>query len=414
MLATVATFKDIISHVTKYSIGALDELPKLKKGSYKFLGLGKSAGSLCESLVDLYGGEGVVFTKKNHAQHHPKLEYYEGGHPHIDDNSFANGRVLYRFLQDINPDDVLIVCLTGGASAVVELPAKGIKKSELVELNNRLVHSGKDISIMNMLRKEVSLIKNGGLLSLVKCKEVITYVVSDVPFQGEEMWATVGSSPTYYKAPDSEVLKDLIANYCKGLPSILDFFANKKDKELRSKKEQGVESSTVQYKEIANYEILKQYCSSLIPGAQIVSEPFRGVLEDGIANWLLELKEKGNGEFISGGEWTVTAPEEGVGGRCTHFVLLASKLIYEDLILGTTDVEIISIATDGGDGDTDCAGAWMDFKTYQESQKLGLSIGQFLDEYRSYDFFKSMGTLIKTGPTKTNIMDLRYIHVFSP
>ncbi len=414
MVASVATFKDIISQVCKYSLSSLGELPKLNKGTYKFLGLGKSAGPLCECLVDQQGGEGIVFTKKDHGRHHPKLEYYEGGHPHINNYSFANGRLLYRFLQELNPDDVLIVCLTGGASAVVEIPAKGIEKEDLIELNDRLVYSGKDIALMNLLRKEVSLLKNGGLIALANCKQVITYMVSDVPYSGDDMWSCVGSSPTYFREPDEKIISKLVDEYCEELASIQNFFSEGSAKKLRLKKESGLEGKKLIYREVASYEIMKQFCSFLFPAAQMEAKPFAGNLEDELAPWLDQLKEKGNGEFISGGEWSVAATRDGHGGRCTHFVLLAAKLIYEDLILGTTDVEIIGIATDGTDGDTDGAGAWIDYKTYQESQKIGLKIDQVLEEYRSYDFFKTMGTLIKTGPTKTNIMDLRYIHVFSP
>jgi hydroxypyruvate reductase len=414
MLASVAIFKNIISQVSKYSLGALGELPKLKRGSYKFIGLGKSAGPLCECLIDQQGGEGLVFTKKAHGRHHAKLEYYEGGHPHIDEDSFANGRMLYRFLQDLNPDDVLIICLTGGASAVVELPAKGLEKKEVIELNKRLVYSGKDIASMNLLRKEVSLIKNGGILSMASCNNIITYMVSDVPYSGEEMWSAVGSSPTIFSKPDETKLKILKDEFCHDLKSVNEFFIENRDEELRLKKAKGIEGKRIQYREVASYEVMKQFCTLLLPAASIENKPFSGLLDNKLKDWLSELKNKGNGEYISGGEWTVEAPLTGKGGRCTHFVLLAAKLIFEDLILGTTDVEIIGIATDGSDGDTDCAGAWIDYKTYQESQKLELDVSKYLLEFNSYEYFQTMGALIKTGPTQTNIMDLRYIRVFSP
>ena len=217
-----------------------------------------------------------------------------------------------------------------------------------------------NINEINQRRKEISQIKGGGLLKFIKTTNILQLITCDIP--NEDIF-DVSSGPLLNRSLEEH-------------PKT----------------------------------ILTQSASSLLNKISASRDYIvKGVYDDRIENELSkiseDLPEKGD-TYISGGELTVALPENctGLGGRSTHFVLALAKIIYTEE--KNKDVHILSFGTDGTDGPTDAAGAYINYNIFKENEDRAL---MFLENNDSYHFFDEVGGLIKTGPTKNNLMDVRFI-----
>jgi hydroxypyruvate reductase len=324
-------------------------------------GLGKAASFEISAMRDLLIEEDlqkrihqcVSYTKLGNTIKKDFLEL-EGDHPILTDKNLEMTLGFIDHLKAIKEEDSLIFCLSGGGSALLELPKPDFSLDEIQELNQNLLYSGKSILEVNKERKKYSQVKGGGLRRFIETKNIIQLVTSDIP--GDDI-NFVSSGPL--GNGDFESVVTMSSEI------IIDALCEKSDR--------------------------------------IKGEVYDCSLEEALNVFKVNLPERGKC-LVSGGEIPVrvSSKKAGAGGRNTHFVLSLAEQIFRDP--KNHDIKIMSLATDGEDGNTDCAGAYLDYELFQK-----LNSKDYLDTFSSYDYFQKIGCLIKTGPTGSNVMDLRFI-----
>jgi glycerate 2-kinase len=360
------------------------------------LGMGKAAPALCLALEDKYQFiESLI------------LGNDIGGHPFMDEGSLVNGQRLKDYVARIPKDHHLVVAVTGGASATIEIlhPFFQDKKEEFFSMQKEIVLAGKSIEKMNKLRKSLSILKNGGLLELCNTHSIESLVISDIP---EKNLSDVGSGPTAYSTLNLEELREIAKGvFDKKLLTLYLKFLDKHQEELV----RDVEHHP--FKVIADYSLaskkMKEYHWK--EGLHIILDPLNFSLDEGVE---FLLKEAPGKWIFSGGEFpiNVNSEDHGLGGRNQHLVLEFARKVFFKNELGLSEellkqCYIVSVGSDGIDGNTDAAGAFFDYDRLKKAQALGLEPEYYLEMFDSSTFLKKVDALIKTGPSDTNIMDLR-------
>ena len=336
----------------------IDETNFPLKGKVFLFSLGKSASFELDALVKLFKEnnisfeKAVSFTKKGFSVPEASFLQLEGDHPLVSKENIELTEKFIEHLGEVSSEDTLIFLLSGGASALLEKPKEGIGLKEIYEKQLDLLNSGESIHFVNEKRKEQSLVKGGQLKNFISSTNIIQFISSDVP--GQDV-LTVGSAP--------------LLNGINDPPS---FVIQSGERLLAKFKGEGRIIGPVYDIELS--QLLKE----------------------------IQLPKKGQ-VCISGGEAPIFLPERyGRGGRNTHFVLAMAYELYKDP--KNHDIWLMSLATDGDDGNTKVAGAYINFDTFQK-----LDPTAYLMEFNSYEYFKKVNTLIKTPPTKSNLMDIRFI-----
>lgn len=336
------------------------------KGKLHIVGLGKAASFEVKAMLELLQGTSLEkkvgltlsYTKHDHTVSEGRIVQLEGSHPVVTENNVSQTREFITYLEKIAREDTLLFLLSGGGSALLELPKEGMSFLDLQRKSKELLHSGKNINEMNRVRRNLSQVKDGGLLHFIKTENIFQLVTCDIP---NEKLEDVSSGPL------------MKANDPQSHPMTL--------------KTQSASLLLEKLSRDENYIRGKIYDCSL---------------DELIIDLKKSLPEKGQ-IHLSGGEAPIVIPSRsGKGGRNSHFVLAMAHELYQTL--ENRDIHILSIGTDGGDGPTDAAGAYINYKLYSN-----LNPAEFLSHFDSYSYFDKLGTLIKTGPTKTNVMDLRCI-----
>jgi glycerate 2-kinase len=333
--------------------------------------------------------EFLIITKENHGLEEFKDETFESSHPYVTAKSFEASSKSFDFIQKRKEGELLIALISGGSSALIESYDEKYK-NQLVEKFNEVIDSGINIDELNHLRKSFSKVKNGRLLAGCKA-EVLSLLTSDIPDNNPFL---IGSSPTLFEKIDEQKKSALIEKY-----NFSNIPQEKESEDLRLKD---------------NFHLLIRY-ENLIPICQKYSNgkirfrqsAYNTSLDDGWEKYLCEIDL--DYLNISFGEFNIEVSGSGKGGRNTHFVLFMANKVFKENYLKLSENElnslvIFSIGTDGGDGPTDAAGAWIDMEKY-----TSLKPHEYLNNFDSYSYFEKVGSLIKTGPTGTNLMDLRGI-----
>lgn len=427
----VLIFKDIFEALKTNNFNyKLEELGLEAYSKIQIIGMGKASPFMVSDLYNRlkdFGhderlGRPLVFTKYGHAYKNEHFDCFESGHPLCDKNSFLAGEKLKQKLLSLENDELLILCLSGGASALVEIPIPLFSPEEICGIHCQMLLKGADIVRLNKIRCEFSQIKNGGLASLCGANHILTYAISDVPVDD---FSVIGSGPTTFTDTPFEEVAAIATRFLSGdiLEKVLGYLESRTRTNFLS-----IKNDLVQEKEIKNF-VIEDFKSLREKVLKIVAhnsekvfffdKPFNTSLEEGIERHLARMKDMAglHGEsfaLFSGGELTFEVMGDGKGGRNTEFVLRMTKLIFEENILGWSQdllerLTIASVGTDGTDGVTSAAGAWINFDFYKRGRDMGLEIDDLLDNNDSFTYFEKLQSLIYTGPTETNVMDLRYI-----
>jgi hydroxypyruvate reductase len=389
------------------------------------LGSGKAAapmGRALEKILGKYLSGGFLSTKYGHGLDLKKIDVLEAGHPLPDKNSEAAAQRIHSFIKErVEPDDLVICVFSGGASSLMVSPAHGITLEDKLQCSEILMHAGAGIHELNSVRKHLSGLKGGGLARLLQHVRVVALVLSDVV--GDDI-ATIASGPT---APDPTTFFDCIEVFRKmGIskrvpPAVLRRF----EQGCAGRLQETMKHGDADFKEIP----------SIIIGnnAMACTAAFKAARRMGYRSMVLTSRLEGDTEaaarlhmsimeeimredrpvrrpacVISGGETTVEVTGDGRGGRNQEFVLHCVRYLAE---LETPGI-VASLGTDGTDGPTDAAGAVADNSTLTRSLKYGADfLKDSLDNNDSYTYFKRLGDLIMTGPTRTNVMDLHIMLV---
>lgn len=349
------------------------------------------------------------------------LRVMAGGHPLPSAGSVRAGQAALDLLRQATPDDLVFCLLSGGGSALLTAPAPGLTLGDLQATTELLLRSGATIHELNAVRKHLDLVKGGGLALAARGAPVISLILSDVP--GDPL-DVIASGPT---APDPTTFADAWAalDRAQALAPAPDA--------VRLYLQAGLVG--------ARPETLKPAAARALPLQHLVVGSNRLAVEaaaqaaagHGFAPLILttglegEAREVGRvlaaiaGEvvqhgrpqrapacLVAGGETTVTVRGTGKGGRSQELAL-AAALSIADLPVG-----LLSFGTDGIDGPTDAAGAWVDGRTMARSRALGLDPKAALAHNDAYPFFAALGDLVITGPTGTNVNDVVIILIGEP
>ena len=343
-------------------------------------------------------------------------EVMVGSHPLPDDRSVEAGDRTVEFMKDIPPYAMVITLISGGTSSLLTAPAEGVSVDELAELYNSLNNSGATIHEINTVRKHCSKVKGGQLLRYLNPEvTLIDLVISDVP---DDELSMVGSGPTIPGWSSYRDAYHVLLEY-----DLWDTVP----KSVRMHIEKGIEAEAEETV-TPDESTVKTHQSEIISSARklaekvgklasqqgmkvtVADEPFNKDVEDvatSIADIVLSIADKEEsgrdkpGLFIFWGESTVQVRGDGKGGRNQELALRGACKIADH-----PNITWLSTGTDGIDGPTDAAGAIVDGSTIAKAKEKNLDPNSYLLDNDSYHFHEQMGTLLKTGPTGNNLMDV--------
>ncbi|NIR47227.1 glycerate kinase [candidate division KSB1 bacterium] len=386
------------------------------------VGGGKAGASMASAVEELLGDritEGLINVKYGHTEPLKKVKINEADHPLPDEAGLAGARQIIQLLEKTGERDLVICLISGGGSALLPLPADGISLNEKQDVTKKLLACGANINEMNAVRKHISKIKGGQLARAAAPATLITLMLSDVIGNYLDVIAsgpTVPDSSTFRDAKEiieryqiwNDILDTVKEHILKGVNGEIPETPKEGD-EIFFKTQNVVIGSNIQALLAA-----EEKANSLGYHSLVLSSFIEGETKDvarvhaAIAKEILQTGNpvKPPACVISGGETTVTIRGDGKGGRNQEFVLAAALDIA-----GLHSVVILSGGTDGTDGPTDAAGAICDGRTVERASEQGLNARQHLSNNDAYPFFKKLDDLLMTGPTNTNVIDLRLVLV---
>lgn len=386
-------------------------------------GGGKASSSLAREIERLLDGRitaGIVIDRYEAKAQTEIIKVLHAGHPLPDDNSIRGMRAIYDMLKAAGRDDLVIFLISGGGSALMTCPAPGMSLDDVIRLTDLLLKSGATIAEINCVRKHTSQTGGGLILGWTHDAEVLSLIVSDVV--GDEP-GSIASGPT---APDNTTYADALSILAKyrlvdrAPPRIVSHFRGG----ISGHAPETLKPGDPAFDRVANVIVASNIIAleasarkaeslgyqPIILGSRIKGESREvGLVHAGIA---AECQASGHpvtvpAAILSGGETTVTVRGRGKGGRNQEFVLGFLRGIRPGMT-------VISVDTDGIDGATDACGAMADGTTLKRAEELSLSVDDALASNSSFVFFNGLGDLIYTGPTGTNVSDLRCVLVYEP
>ncbi|OGP72502.1 MAG: glycerate kinase [Deltaproteobacteria bacterium RBG_16_50_11] len=400
-----------------------DKVFDLRKFQRIFLmGTGKASASMAQAIEEIFGDritKGIVTTKYGHLLPLKRTAGIEAGHPLPDRAGLEGARRMKTLLESSGPEDLIILLVSGGGSALLPLPVNGVTLEEKQEVTQLLLGCGADIKEINTIRKHISHIKGGWFARWAYPSTVVTFILSDVvgdPLDAIASGPTVADPSTFEEAWGILKKYDLLS---KVAPSIETHLRSGKEGNVGETPKPGetlfgrvynwIIGSNILALRAAEEEAVSHGFHTLILSSSIVGETRDAALfHAAIAR---EVVSSGHplprpACILSGGETTVTLKGNGRGGRNQEFALAAALEIG-----GLEKVVLLSGGTDGTDGPTDASGAVADHTTVQRARGLGLDPKAHLETNDAYPFFQRLGDLLITGPTQTNVMDVRILLV---
>ena len=384
------------------------------------VGAGKAGASMSKAIEELLPGRintGIVVVKHDHLLPTRTIELVEAGHPLPDEDGTVGARRITELVRTATGEDLVICLLSGGGSALLPAPVPGITLAQKQEITELLLASGATINQINTIRKHISTIKGGQLARSVSPATLITLILSDVI--GDPL-DVIASGPT---VPDSDSFGDcwhildtfrlkekiaepILSRFRRGMKGRLPETPKPGDPAFEKTQNLVIASNALALQAAAKKARQLQYNTMIL--STFIEGETRDVAKVHAAI-LKEILKSGSplprpACVLSGGETTVTIQGDGLGGRNQEFVLAAAIEIA-----GMDNVVCFSAGTDGTDGPTDAAGAIADGATVSRARALSLDPQRALRNNDSYHFFDPLGDLLRTGPTNTNVMDLRIL-----
>ncbi len=399
-----------------------NHLPPLPSGRVICLAAGKAAGAMAEAAEQHYLDRlglspehlvGIATTRHGHGVPTRRIRVVEAGHPVPDQAGLQAADDTLRLAAEAGKDDLVLVLLSGGGSANWIAPADGITFAQKQDVTRQLLRSGAPISAVNTVRKHLSRIKGGRLARAAAPARLVTLAISDVPHDDP---AVIASGPT---VPDASTLADaraIVAQYGLKLDDAVRRALNDPANEsckpgdpafanatfaLIARPRDALDAAIARTK-AAGYETLDL-------GSDVEGEA-REVAAAHAAH-ARNARTKGQRiAILSGGELTVTIKGKGRGGPNQEYALALLEA------LGAMEkIAALAADTDGADGGagsaTDPAGASVDAATATRAKALGLRPAEYLANNDATGFFEKTGDLLVTGPTLTNVNDVRILLV---
>jgi hydroxypyruvate reductase len=399
-------------------------LPPPPKGRIICLCAGKAAGAMAAAAekhyLDALAMEpsrltGIATTRHGHGVPTRRIKVIEAGHPVPDEAGLKGADDSLKLAADATADDLLLVLLSGGGSANWIAPVDGITFLQKQQVTRALLRSGAAIGEINTVRKHLSRIKGGRLARAGQRAEILTLAISDVPHDDP---AVIASGPT---VPDSSTLDEARAIVAKYKLTIDDAVRAALDDPANESCKPGDAAFAR-----ARFELIARPRESIDAAIRLAAEAGYAVIDLGAdlegeardvaaAHATLALQARADGKrvaIISGGELTVTVTGNGRGGPNQEYALALA-----DLLKDTPGLSALAGDTDGADGGAgsadDPAGAIIDARTFAAMRAQGLDAAAYLKNNDGTGFFSATGDLLHSGPTLTNVNDIRVILVES-
>jgi len=389
------------------------------------IGMGKAVGPMAAGVVDKIGPlihSGVIVGKQEiKGVNIPEsIKVLYGSHPVPSKKSQDGAKAILRLLADTTKDDLLISLISGGGSALVTTPRSPITIVDMRELTRLLLESGANIQEINTIRKHLDGIKGGGIAEAAGNTPMETLILSDVIGDDVSMIAsgpTCADASTFGEAYTIIQKYDLEEKIPEPIISVIEAGLSgdiretlKPDAEILSNKQNHIVGSL----EAAVRSVIEK-AETLGLNTQVISTFLSGEAREvgRVSGTIIktmirsDLPVKRPALVLGGGETTVTIVGEGKGGRNQEIAFGAMKEIE-----GLHDCAVVAFATDGEDGPTDAAGAYVTGSTLNTAKSLSLRPEDFGDQNNTYAFFDRTENLIKTGPTGTNVNDLLFLFAF--
>jgi hydroxypyruvate reductase/glycerate 2-kinase len=374
-------------------------------------GSGKAAVETARAVREMLGekfAEGFVVS--NYPASLDGVEVFESSHPVLTEKSVRAAEILMDRIARLAADDFFIYVLSGGSSALIEKPVPPISLQDMQSLTKGLLANGVPIEEINIVRKHLSLVKGGRLGRLAKARGVVL-VVSDVI--GDDLGA-IGSGPLYFDRSTFADAQEIMKKYrlWDAVPAAIKKVI---ERGLSGQLDDTPKSANPQVEHFiidSNIHALRkaqENAERLGVPAHIMTSRLRGEARE-VARAMVAIGEEmiATGQpfappalLLFGGETTVNLRGGGRGGRNQEMALAILDEIREN-----SRFTFFSLGTDGIDGNSDAAGAIVDWGSWEKALSLNLNIDQYLSRNDSGSFFEQTGDLIRTGPTGTNVMDI--------
>jgi glycerate 2-kinase len=397
-------------------------LRPVPKGRVICLAAGKGAAAMAAAAerhyldaleLDPARLSGLATTRHGHGVPTRRIRVIEAGHPVPDEAGLKGAEDSLRLAHDAGTDDLLLVLLSGGGSANWIAPVEGVTFTQKQQVTRALLRSGAPIGEVNTVRKHLSRIKGGRLARAGQQAEIVTLAISDVPHDDP---SAIASGPT---VPDPTTLADARAIVAKYGLEVDDAIRRALDDASNESCKPGDAAFAR-----AQFELIARPKASLDAAIKVAANAGYAIIDlgadlEGEARDVaadhakLALKAQAEGRrvaIVSGGELTVTVRGNGRGGPNQEYALALAALLKN-----TSGVSALAGDTDGADGGAgsaaDPAGAMIDHSTFAKMASLGLDPKAYLDNNDATAFFTATGDLLLTGPTLTNVNDVRVILV---
>jgi len=384
------------------------------------LAAGKASVPMARAFLEVAGPRvrrGLVVRKDGHGGDLPGLAGRAASHPVPDARSEAAGRAALALAESAREDEVLVVLLSGGASALLSCPAPGLRQADLAATTDRLLASGADIEAANAVRKHLSALAGGRLARAFRGREIHLLAISDVP--GDRL-DVIGSGPCSPDPSRFETAWQAVTRL--GLEAQLPrAVCEHLAAGLRGERAETPAPGDPCFARVHG-RVVARNADALAAAAEAAHRRGLGVTVDpqplagdaaAAGRAVLERAQAAGGDgprvFLAGGETTVRFERAGRGGRSQELALAAALALE-----GRPGVALLAAGSDGTDGPTDAAGAFADGGSVARGAARGVSAGEALARHDSYTFWQAEGGLLRTGPTGTNVMDLVFVMLGGP
>lgn len=381
------------------------------KGKVYVLAFGKAACSMAKAVEELLGeriAEGIAVTKYGYSLPLKRIKVVEAGHPIPDENSMKGAQLGVELAKKVSKEDILLVLISGGGSALFMLPEDGISFEDKMKTNELLLKSGAKIYEINTVRKHISKVKGGKLAKLVK-GTLISLILSDVvgdPFEAIASGPTVKDPTTFKDAYRILKLYNLWDKLPESVRRHIELGLKGEKEETLKEDLPNVHNFLIASNSLA-CEAAKKKAEELGFNAHILTTTLEGEAREvavALGSIIEEIYHRGRPfekpcVLIAGGETTVTIEgEAGLGGPNQEFALSIARKIAD-----LRGVAVLAVDTDGTDGPTDAAGGLVDSYTLELLKKENLDVEEFLRRHNAYEALKRGKALLITGPTRTNV-----------
>ena len=401
-------------HCDRGVLRVCEDLYDLRSYSRVFVvSFGKAGHQMAEVLAQQAGATvgGIIVDPVVHSHQLPGYRYFAGGHPHPNEESVRAADAILKSLGTLNSESLALFMISGGGSAAVEKPVDSdISLADLATAYRTLVHSGAPIAQINAVRKHLSAVKGGRMARAAHGAQQVSILVSDVP---ENALDSLSSGPTM---PDSSTVEDCYRiaaehSMMQEFPTSVRELFEKHALEETPKKDDPAFARSRWWKVLSNEtaeraaaEIASQHGFTVEIDHKCDDWDFAKAADYLLARLRALQQEVPKACIVSGGEVTVkVGASAGTGGRNQHFALYCAEKIAGE------NITVLSAGTDGIDGNSSAAGAVVDGTTAERARTADMDLNEHLSEFNAFPLFEKLGDAIQTGPTGTNVRDLRIL-----